>query len=270
MKKINVLLQMAFIGFLLVSVSCSVENEPILTENFQNPTPKPETAAVGGSESQGVQRSVSYKLSGNFSGKLDITFLSSDGFTPPSPFIGMEIPWETDYDIPEHTYAIGGYANGLYGDGKPEETASLQMFLDDRLLETVIRTADEDGYITLPLESYSLEYDTSEKTISDSNIGKEITYKVDGDFSGKLILVYRIADGSRENIQINALPWEYTFETTVNSARVSIYGFGTHGMKNEKIQYSLSLNGTTIDSGNVEAYEDGSISLTPEFFIDFD
>ncbi|BFP39841.1 hypothetical protein FGF1_06860 [Flavobacteriaceae bacterium GF1] len=42
---------------------------------------------------------VSYELAGDFSGRLDITLLSSDNFTPPPAIIGTSIPWQTNYNI---------------------------------------------------------------------------------------------------------------------------------------------------------------------------
>lgn len=44
------------------------------------------------------------------------------------------------------------------------------MFLEDDLVETVIRTADENGMVNLPIESYDLTYHKIGTTISDGNI----------------------------------------------------------------------------------------------------
>ncbi len=150
MKKFKVYHRSALcsISMILLLLSCSKE--------FVSPS-DPEILAPVGSEieepdTSGTSQRVSYDLSGNFSGKVDVMFLSSDGFTPPNQIIGAEIPWDTNFTIPENTEAIGGFINGLYGDGVPDETASLKMFLDGFLIENVIRTADKDGFINLPLE----------------------------------------------------------------------------------------------------------------------
>ena len=220
--------------------------------------------------SDAIRRSVSYKMEGDFSGKLDVTFLSSDGFTPPDQIVGIEIPWETDYDIPDDTQAIGGFANGLYGDANPGETASLKMFLDDHLIETVIRTSDEEGLITLPLESYPMEFDKSGTKIPEENIGKDITYAIDGNFSGNIVVVYTVADGSRENIEVAELPWEYTFTTTECSYRASIYGLGSKGTENQEIGFSLLVDETLFKSETVIADSEGRIGLFPEIVLEFD
>lgn len=216
------------------------------------------------------KRIVSYKLEGDFSGKLDITFLSSEGFPPPNQIIGAEIPWNIKYHVPDDIQAIGGFANGLYGDANAGETASLKMFLNDNLIETTIRNADSEGLITLPLESYHLEFDKAGTTISDKNIGKEITYRLQGYFSGIINLIYKVADGSSENILINELPWEYSFDTTKDSYQARIYGLGSNGIENEEIEFSLVVDQTIFESKRVGTDTEGRIGLFPELVLEFE
>lgn len=259
--------------FLLLSLStvfsCSEEfiSQPEYNEETNTKVASESTDTVS---SNTDKRSVRYELDGDFSGKLDITFLSSEGFNPPDQIIGTTVPWQTSYDIPHDTQAIGGFANGLYEDANPNEMASLKLFLDDSLIETVVRTADEDGKITLPLESYHLEFDKSGKTISDEHIGKDITYTVDGNFSGNIMLVYKVADGNQENILISELPWQYTFQTTSSSYRSSIYGLGSNGIKEQELEFSLSIDETIFKSERVTADVEGRIGLLPEIFLEFD
>ncbi|MGB6152711.1 MAG: hypothetical protein WBG48_12020 [Pricia sp.] len=251
------------------SFSCSKENneEVLNTEEKQiiistDETPESPTTT-------GEKKEVRYELSGDFTGKLDIMFLSSKDFTPPDQSLGAKIPWETSYSIPENTYAIGGFANGFYGDAKSGESASLKMYYDGRLIETVIRTADHEG-ITLPLESYHLEYDKPNKTISKANIDREIQYNLLGDFSGTIMIIYKEADGSRTNREISKLPWSHTFKTTEKSTRVSIFGLAYGGIEGETLSYEVSVDGKILIGEIATADEEGGISLYPERSIDFD
>jgi len=256
-------------GIIMANFSCSKENnedvpttEEKLVIEAKDETPESQTL-------KGDEKEVLYKLSGDFTGKLDVTFLSSEGFTPPDQILGAKIPWETSYFIPENTYAIGGFANGFYGDANSGESASLKMYYDGRLIETVIRTADNEG-ITLPLESYNLEYDEPNKTISKENIDREIQYNVIGDFSGTITIVYKEADGSRTNREISKLPWSHTFKTTEKSARVSIFGLGNGGVEGETLNYEVLADGQILTSEIATADKEGGISLYPERSIDFD
>jgi len=217
-----------------------------------------------------MERKVSYTLEGDFSGKLDVTFLSSTGFTAPDPIIGAEIPWGIDFNIPNDTQAIGGFASGLNGDAIPGEAATLKMFLDDILIETSIRTSNQDALIIIPLMPYTLEFDRSGTIISNENIGKDVTYTLDGDFSGDVNLIYKVADGSSENIIISELPWQFTFETTESSYRASISGIGSNGIENEEIEFNLIIDGVIIESERVQTNEGGEIGLFPEIFFEFD
>jgi len=268
MKKNNCVKILFVFVLLLTGSSCSEEFSNPSGFNIDTP-PKENQVNNDNLTSNSSKRSVSYELIGDFSGKLDMTFLSSDSFTAPDQIIGVELPYETGYNIPLNTQAIGGFVNGLYGDAKPGETALLKMLLDGNLIETVIRTADENGKITLPLESYHLKYDKSGTKIAEENIGKEITYKIEGDFSGNLVLVYKIADGSQENIEVTQLPWQYTFQTTENSYRASIYGLGSSGVEGQEIAFSISADETTVQSEVAKTGNDGRIGLFPELFIDF-
>lgn len=217
----------------------------------------------------GEKKEVRYELSGDFSGKLDITFLSSEGFTPPNQILGVQIPWKTSYSIPEDAQAIGGFANGFYGDANSGESATLKMFYDEKLVETVIRTADEEG-VNLPLEIYSLDYEKINRTIAQENVGQEIQYALEGDFSGSVTIVYKEADGSRTNIIVSQLPWTYTLNTTEQSARVSFYGLCNDGLKGETITSSLFVNGQIINSQTVTPEDDGSFISFSELSVDFD
>ncbi|MEM1337242.1 MAG: hypothetical protein AAF634_16630 [Bacteroidota bacterium] len=166
-------------------------------------------------------------------------------------------------------FNIGGFANGLYGDGKFGESAILSMFLEDDLIETVIRTADENGGVTLPLEPHDLRFHKIGTTIAEEHIDKNVTYRINGNFSGELMLVYKVADGSQENIIVTDLPWQHTFRTTLYSYRASIYGLGDKGTAGETIAYSISIDDNSIESEEVIADKDGHIRLNPELLIDF-
>lgn len=240
--------------------SCSSE---FLDEG--NPQIPPEetnqTDAVTPSSTEGHR--VRYTLSGDFSGTLDVTFLSSN-IPAPEQQKGLFSPWEFTYQIPDSTQAIGGFANGLYGDGMPGETAQMTLSLDDVLLETVIRQADDSGYVTLPMESFHLGERPLGKTIAAENTGKEVEYRVDGNYSGRIMLIYYVEDGSRRNIEISGLPWSEQFITDSHSWRASVYGLGATGLEGEQVNLSLWIEGELV--GAVEAVADmnGEIHLLPE------
>ena len=251
----------------LIIMACSEEFNPSELVIESNDS---KSEADGDSNSDVSGSLVSYELTGDFSGRLDITFLSSENFTPPPPIIGATIPWQTNYNITRDVSKIGGFANGLYGDGKSGESAVLKMFLEDDLVETVIRTADENGMVNLPIESYDLTYHKIGTTISDGNIDKNVTYTINGNFSGELMIVYKVADGSQENIIVTNLPWQHTFKTIVYSYRASIYGLGNGGMEGEEITYSISIDDNIIESEEVVTNTEGHIGLYPEIVIDFE
>lgn len=260
---------MAKISLILVLLitSCSEAfNQSELVVESNDPKIEPD----GDSNSDTSESLVSYELAGDFSGRLDITFLSSESFTPPPPIQGVTIPWQTSYNITRDVSNIGGFANGFYGDGKFGESAILSMFLEDDLIETVIRTADENGMVNLPIEPYDLTYHKIGTTIADGNIDKNVTYTINGSFSGELMVVYKVADGSQENIIVTNLPWQHTFKTTLYSYRASIYGLGDSGIEGEEITYSIAINDNIIESEEVITDKAGHIRLNPEIFIDFE
>ena len=108
------------------------------------------------------------------------------------------------------------------------------------------------------------------KIISEENIGKEITYAVDGNYSGKTKLVFREPDGSRTNIEIAELPWSYTFTTTEKSAEISLYGMGTGGIENETLSYGIQIDGDPVKTQSAITGEEGEVGLFPEMYISFD
>lgn len=269
MKKIFLSQNLFMIGLILFCHSCSDDfsASQIVEEDLGQK--KIETVSDETSIN-GPKGLVTYQITGDFSGKLDITFLSSDDFTPPQPSMGFKIPWETSYDVPlNNNMAIGGYANGLYGDAIVGEKALLKMSFNDHLIETVIRKADENGMITLPLEIYGLEQFNPEVGVSETNIGKEVVYSIEGDFSGKIMVVYQVADGSRENIEVTDLPWNYSFTTTEHSLKASIYGIGSEGQKGEEIEFNISVDGSIFKSELVNTDNNHQIGLFPELIVPF-
>ena len=269
MKRIRLIPFATVLGIALNFVSCSKENNQDLSEIKEPPPIGLESENPVSPNLKVGEKVVSYALSGNFSGKLNITFASNEGYTPPDQVLGAKIPWTTNFSVPEIVYAIGGYANGFYRDAKIGETASLKMYYDGRLIETVVRTADEKG-INLPLEGYYLEFDEPDQTVSPENIGKEIQYNIKGDYSGTVMIVYKEADGSRTNIEISKFPWSYTFETTEESARVSVYGPENGGIEGETLTSELLVDGEIAKSQTATTDKEGGIGIFPEMSVDFD
>lgn len=172
-------------------------------------------------------REVKFVIEGDYSGKIDmIPFLHNS--MPIVPIKKINSPWEQTFKVPDTSSIIGGYAQGFYGDGNDGEIASLKMYYHNRLLYSVTRKTNADG-INLPLETYrfqdAIDFD-SKHPISTSNIGKKVTYIVESDYlSTDNKLVYRLADGGYEDIQLENVSFEYSFVTNKNSISAVLYPY---------------------------------------------
>ena len=89
---------------ILITIACSENfdlSELVIESNDSKNEPDDD------SNPDASQSLVSYELAGDFSGRLDITFLSSDNFTPPPAIIAITIPWQTNYNITKDVSKIG-------------------------------------------------------------------------------------------------------------------------------------------------------------------
>ncbi len=83
--------------------------------------------------------------------------------------------------------------------------------------------------------------------------------------------MYRIADGSKENILIHKedLPWTYTYVTTVDSNKASILGPGLTGELGQTLTLSIYVDGVAVETITYVSREDGAVSNS-EIVVNFE
>jgi len=242
--------------YFLIITACSksfIENDSFAVEPISAEGPE-----LLSEQNYRLDRQVSYRMGGRYSGKFDFVPILHNSM-PINPVKNNTIPWEETFKIPDTSSFIGGYALIDYKEGEIGDSLNLQMYYEEKLLYSVIRTRFVEE-ISLALDTYHFADHEFEEDIKDENIGKKITYSVSSDNEGPVGVSYQVATGGFENIIVD-LPYEYSFIANKKSKAANIFysGFGLKEV-GDKITFKLFVDDVEVKSSSVTKAEENGYS----------
>jgi len=96
----------------------------------------------GGSSSSSKSRDIKYEITGNFSGDLDITYITASGGATNAE--ATSLPWEMSFTADSDSHGATFNASGI---GNPGEKIKLNIYQGGKVAKSVDATADSDGII---------------------------------------------------------------------------------------------------------------------------
>ena len=95
-----------------------------------------------GGTTTGKSRNIKYEITGNFSSKLDVTYITASGGATNTEVTSL--PWEMSFTADADSHGATFNASGI---GQPGEKASLKIYQGGELKGTVDATAGSDGIL---------------------------------------------------------------------------------------------------------------------------
>ena len=111
------------------------------------------SCSKGGNTNQGNSRQIRYEITGNYSGKLSISYWEKNSSTL-TLFTNVQIPWNKDV---QYAQTVEGSAITAETDsaGSLGQTAVLKIYSNNNLIKSTTASTNNVGYIVLPAIEYN-------------------------------------------------------------------------------------------------------------------